>query len=386
MMMNVIASRLHTARRKFLVVAIFSVVFACADLSYAAEIKLRGDCHPSGALVRLGDVADIHSNDEKQGQSLAAVELFPAPVVGQSRFVRVREIQDALILRGVNLAQHQFTGASQVEVSTPGESAKTRLKPVSTTMSKQAELAVAAAITRYLRLRTGTQETWDIKVSLSDDQSRLVVGIDRKLTVTGGQNPWVGVQQFTVQVDASSGAAKFDISAEVSLPPAVAVTTHPLARGAIVRAADVELRRDVELPEDGNMFHRLEDVIGQEVSQTIGGGVVLGRDVVRSQILVRRGDAVTVYARSAGLQVRTTGRATEEGGLGDLIAVETLMKNRQSFFARVSGPQEVEIFAHAVQAASTPVAPPQVKPARAKDAAPKEAGRQVLRSNTGESR
>lgn len=359
----------------------------CAVVAAAAEIKLRGDCRPTGALVRLGDVADIYSNDEGQSQKLASVELFPSPAVGQSRFVRVREIQDALILRGINLAHHQFTGSSQVEVSVPGESSKPRLRPVSSTMTKQAELAVAAAITRYLRQRTGTQETWDINLSLSDDQSRLVVGVDRKLTATGGQSPWVGVQQFAIQVEASSGTGRFDISAEISLPPAVAVTTHPLSRGAIVRAADVELRRDVELPENGDVFHRLEEVIGQEVKQTIAGGLVVGHDVLRTPTLVRRGDAVTVYARSSGLQVRTTGRAMEEGGLGDLIAIETLQKNRQSFFARVSGPQEVEIFAHAPQTASTPVVPAQAaRPTRYKTPVSQEVGRQALRSNPGGAR
>lgn len=374
-------------RLNVIVMLCIGAIVACAGVTNGAEIKLRGDCRPAGALVRLGDIADIYSNDETQSRSLSALDLFPAPAVGQSRFVRVREIQDALILRGINLAQHQFTGASQVEISTPGESSKSRLRPVSTTMAKQAELAVAAAITRYLRQRTGSQETWDIKLALSEDQCRLVAGIDRKLTVTGGQSPWLDVQQFTVQVEASSGAGRFEISADVTLPPAVAVTTHPLARGAIVRAADVELRRDVDVPADGDVFHRLEDVIGQEVNQTIAGGVVVGRDVVRSPILVRRGDAVSVYARSSGLQVRTTGRATEEGGLGDLIAVETLQKNRQSFFARVSGPQEVEIFAHAPQTAATPVVPAQAaKPSRFKGPAPTEAERQVLRSNVGGTR
>ena len=49
-----------------------------------------------------------------------------------------------------------------------------------------------------------------------------------------------------------------------------------------------------------------------------------GRTSIRRPVVVRRGDAVTLYARSAGLRVRTTVRAREDGGVGDLITVESL--------------------------------------------------------------
>ena len=61
---------------------------------------------------------------------------------------------------------------------------------------------------------------------------------------------------------------------------------------------------------------------------------------------------MTVYARSAGLRVRTTARAKDDGSVGDLIAVDSLL-NKQSFFARVSGIQEVEVFAHGIDASGS---------------------------------
>jgi hypothetical protein len=53
---------------------------------------------------------------------------------------------------------------------------------------------------------------------------------------------------------------------------------------------------------------------------------------------------VTVFARAAGVEVRTTARAKDEGSAGQVIAVEVIGE-RQSFLARVSGPQEVEVLA-----------------------------------------
>ena len=67
-------------------------------------------------------------------------------------------------------------------------------------------------------------------------------------------------------------------------------------------------------------------------------------DALRTPALVRRGDVVTVYARSAGIRVRTAARARDDGSQGDLVSVESLL-DRSTFFARVSGIREVEVYA-----------------------------------------
>src|SRR5487761_1443723 len=81
-------------------------------VSQAAEIQLKSECNASG-LVRLGDVAEIHSHDPAEVRELKDIELFPAPPPGGKSLVRAREVQDLLALRGMNLSQHRLTGASQ---------------------------------------------------------------------------------------------------------------------------------------------------------------------------------------------------------------------------------------------------------------------------------
>ena len=96
-------------------------------------------------------------------------------------------------------------------------------------------------------------------------------------------------------------------------------------------------------------FHSFEDVIGKETQRAISPGQVLDQNYVRSPILVRRGDVVTVYARAAGIRVRTTGRAISDGSQGDLIAIETLETgSREKFDARVTGAQVVEVWAGSI--------------------------------------
>ena len=120
--------------------------------------------------------------------------------------------------------------------------------------------------------------------------------------------------------------------------------------GAVIGPGDVELRQSTA-DASAESLTRLEDVVGQEAVRSLPLGQVMTRELVRSPILVKRGDPVTVYARAAGIQIRTTARARDEGGQGDLITVESML-NRQMFFARVTGWQEVEVYARPIEAAT----------------------------------
>ena len=58
--------------------------------------------------------------------------------------------------------------------------------------------------------------------------------------------------------------------------------------------------------------------------------------------LIEKGRGLTVFARSAGVQITTSGKAIDAGSLGDMIPVE-LADNKQRVVARVTGPQTVEL-------------------------------------------
>ena len=92
-------------------------------------------------------------------------------------------------------------------------------------------------------------------------------------------------------------------------------------------------------------------------------GSVIDRETVRAPLLVRRGDVVTVYARSGSVRVRTTARARDDASAGEVVSVESLA-DRSTYLARVSGIREVEVFAHSPRAESSqlPAATAMVEP------------------------
>lgn len=113
------------------------------SIGTAAEIRLRPRCEVDTSLVTLADLAEIRSADPEQSKRLAAVELFASPTVSRPRFVRVQQIQETLLLRGINLAEHCFSGASQVEVSRRKVAADTR--PAASPVIAASYMAVVAA-------------------------------------------------------------------------------------------------------------------------------------------------------------------------------------------------------------------------------------------------
>jgi flagella basal body P-ring formation protein FlgA len=133
------------------------------------------------------------------------------------------------------------------------------------------------------------------------------------------------------------------IPLQASGPVVVAVRSVP--RGVVIQASDVQLQHAQPVSDRLQPFRSLEQVIGKQAAQPITAGRVIDRSLVRQPLLVEQGDIVTVYARAAGVQVRTQARARDNGSLGELIAVESLA-DRKSYFARVSGIQEAVVDAY----------------------------------------
>ena len=87
--------------------------------THAAELSLRESVRTHGPLVLLGDIAEIHAKHSVEAAELTAMDLFPAPAAGEKRVLRLREVQDLLAVRGINLAEHRFSGVSQVTIQGP---------------------------------------------------------------------------------------------------------------------------------------------------------------------------------------------------------------------------------------------------------------------------
>ncbi len=313
----------------------------------AAEIHLRGECRTDGVLVLLADVAEIYSTNPDEVKALGRIDLMPAPADGQKRYLRLREIEDLLVLRGVNLRDHRFSGASKITIVGVVDASSPRPDglPSAPISVRQVTETVHKAIVAYLTEQDPQNETSIVKLTLTEDQARTLASV-KQLTVSGAQ-PWTGRQTFTVAGPGEKGAVSLTLTADVSLPPMLVVATHSLGRGVIIHPGDVRLQAGQPNEGKARIFQSVEEVIGCETAKQVAEGQILDDQTVRPQLLVRRNEIVTIYSRTSGIQVRVTARAREEGAMGDLITIESLAQ-RETYFARVVGPQTAEVYAHAM--------------------------------------
>lgn len=314
----------------------------------AAELRLRQQCSPRGSVITLGDVAEIYSADAKGAEKLAAMELFPAPAASQQRVIRVREVQDLLVLRGINLAEQQFSGSSQVVVTSASEPVRAD-QALTSSAAKRIHRRVQEAVLQYLQSKTGSDEPRSLQFETTPALAVAAANPAQPISISGGTAPWTGMQHFEAAIDSPAGPSRFKLDVQVAVPSAVVVAAHSFSRGEVIRETDLSLVR--ETPRDGEsvVFHAIEDVVGKQTTRAVPDGKILSADDLQAPLIVHKGDVVTVYARSAGIRVRTIARARDDGGLGDLVTMET-MHDRKPYQARVCGVREAEVLAQAVPA------------------------------------
>jgi flagella basal body P-ring formation protein FlgA len=328
--------------------ALTAIAFA-VDCAAAAELRLRSQCAPAGQVVTLGDIADIGAIDAQQAAVLAAIELFPAPPSPEEKTVRVREIQDLLLLRGVNLAEHQFTGSSEIVVHAAASRPRVApQRPVSPAEVQRIKHRLCEAIAKYLNERSAGQQDLAVEFELSEANARLFVDSSAPLQVAGGIAPWTGPQQLEIATSGRHGSARVTISATVHVIAPIVVVLHAMGRGDVIRDGDVALQKLASADKLPGTLHAPEQAIGHELLRAVGAGMPVTSDALRQPLSVHRGEVVTVLARSGGIRIRTNARCREDGSVGELVAVESL-SNRTAYYARVSGKREVEVFARPQQ-------------------------------------
>jgi len=325
--------------------AVAFVCFAVAD-GHAATITLRGECRPSGAVVTLADVAEVDDSNVAVTARLNAVEIMPAPSSAGKRLT-VRQLQDQLELRGIDLNTLRFSGAASVNILPPAAAPKAAR--VTGVMQRAAEKAMQDAVRLHLQEVAGRDEPWDIDVQTNDDAVRLVSAAVGPLRISGGTSPWTGNQTFQILANANGAVGQANVTAKITLPPLVISATHNIPKGTILRASDLHEERIPGRARNAEAIQSIEEIVGHEAARAIAQGQAVERVFVRLPLLVKKGDVVTVYARNGGVQVRITARAKEDGSQNDVISVESLM-DRKLINGRVTGPQEVEVFAKGITA------------------------------------
>ena len=130
----------------------------------------------------------------------------------------------------------------------------------------------------------------------------------------------------------------------------VAHVVRNVRRGEVLQPGDVELRPLTIVRQEDIYATQLESVIGKETTRGLAADRPLAADDVRTPVIVRRNEVVTVFAHAGGVTVRREMLALGDAGRSELVEVQPISpqyhgraRQVERFQAQVIGPGEAVV-------------------------------------------
>jgi flagella basal body P-ring formation protein FlgA len=158
----------------------------------------------------------------------------------------------------------------------------------------------------------------DARLRLPECPGRLTAVVP---VATGGLRP-----RTLVQVGCGAPQARWTVLVPVTLETdtIVLVTTRRLARGDRPGPGDLATSTRT-LPGISSLYvSNLNEIRSQHLTRPLEAGQPLTHDVLAADPVVRRGEAVTLVADLAGVEVRMPGRALADAGPGEIVRAQNV--------------------------------------------------------------
>lgn len=161
--------------------------------------------------------------------------------------------------------------------------------------------------------------------------------LDPRLRMPACDKPLTGVlpaaSQETARVAvevrcAGARSWRLFVPVRVTLEKDIVLAAVPLERGKVLAPGDVILARREVASTPGGYLTTVEAAAGQVVRRSVPAGTALTPGMLDSPVLVKRGQSVTLEARSGPIVVQMAGVAKGNGALGEIIGVENVSSGR----------------------------------------------------------
>ncbi|NOZ53876.1 MAG: flagellar basal body P-ring formation protein FlgA [Gammaproteobacteria bacterium] len=118
------------------------------------------------------------------------------------------------------------------------------------------------------------------------------------------------------------------VPTEINIFEHVIVSAQPLARGQLISQGDIKIMKLRTSHNNLAYYRKPDNVIGMVLSRNISAGKVITPRLIQMPKLIKRGESVTLLAKTPYLAVRMKGKAMEDGTMGQLIKVRNISSNR----------------------------------------------------------
>lgn len=119
------------------------------------------------------------------------------------------------------------------------------------------------------------------------------------------------------------------MSGDLRLFGTVVNTTKRLNRNDIINNEDIATRRQDISMLDADHIQDPKQAVGQKLKLSLPPGAILYAQALDAPPLVKRGERVTIMAKSQTVQITAPGEARNSGALGEMVRVKNLTSRRE---------------------------------------------------------
>jgi flagella basal body P-ring formation protein FlgA len=277
-------------------------------LSAPADVTIDADTISLGALIPF-----------PAGDSRASISLGYAPNPGLARRIPKSEILTKLAVAGKSADDLQLPESILVRRRAAGVDRDQVMKAILDAFIKRfpgANLEINNVEIPAVQIGTGAVQITASLPARLDPDSTVFVRVDLRGT-NFAKTVFV---RTTVRIEAEQQVLKSRVAAHAEIQP-----------------GDIERKMMPVRPGSAP-----EQVDGMLAKRDLDAGQVLTSDLLYMPLAVRKGDSVTVKAKSGAVTIAATMRAKSAGKLGETISVEHL-SGEGSTIARIVGPRILEV-------------------------------------------
>ena len=321
----------------------------------------------SGTQVTLGDVAELEGPAARALRGLVVARFPAVPEPVGKKVARAAEVVVPIdtVLRhldaaAVNLSLLTVKGARSCRVVN-GVAQDVKPVPVTPAPAKDpaAPVAIAPAVPAEATAPTLAQRVNARLVALTGaEPGALTVTFRGAAEAAGLLNAPAPAGDVEITLESRTGLGRVPVrvrrfaadgqvfetrlTADVVREMGAVVVTAPIRRGERFSSDNVAVQRTDLSRGHGTPVVDLAQVLGRSASATLRVGMPVIERHLAPDVLVKRGDLVTVTVRRGRLSIRTVGRAIEDGERGAIVALRN-DATREQFYATVTGPRRAAI-------------------------------------------
>ncbi len=292
-------------------------------------VELPATSTSKGLDISVAEVATVTGDDPEEVERVRAASLGYAPAPGYHRTLRA-DLLRSTIRQAVPGVEVTFKGAPRCRVT----AAVVTIPGID--LQAEAAAALRATLVGFDAEAKVTGALADLHVPASTSAPRIVVPL-----ITG--RPFPGVRSIPVQVWLDGRIYRtVTVTFNVSIWKRQAVLRRAINTGDALHAGLFRTKRVAVDGAQGMFALDQMSIAGAVALKPLAAGVAVTENDVHRQVIVRRGDTVTVRVSKGTVVVSDVGVAQSDGRMGERVDVE-LRSTGRVLSAAVRGIKTVEV-------------------------------------------